>query len=139
MEVTVVDENNQKTEISTGKSTINTDSKYYESSIERSNIEEKEKEKEEKEKIEKKETETSENQSESESESESEEEKEKEKQKNTQNNFNTKKDGNSGDSVEDNSDMVYSRIHGYRIRVTDKNDSKSFYKKILGGLREVKN
>ena len=39
---------------------------------------------------------------------------------------------------EENGEMVYSRIHGYRIRMPANNDSKSFYKKILKGLREVK-
>ena len=39
---------------------------------------------------------------------------------------------------DENSNLVYSRIHGYRILVPDKNDSKAFYKKILGGLKEVR-
>jgi hypothetical protein len=56
------------------------------------------------------------------------------------------KNNKSKDIVEDktvilddeNSNLVYSRIHGYRILVPDKNDSKAFYKKILGGLKEVR-
>jgi hypothetical protein len=87
----------------------------------------------------------SENENENESENSSHQSQEHKKLKNTV----TKKNKNNSRSTEiveektvilddENSNLVYSRIHGYRILVPDKNDSKAFYKKILGGLKEVR-
>jgi hypothetical protein len=140
VQVMVDDINDPKTESPTGQRIADNfkDIEYYKSSIERNDVEGEEKKKEkEKEKEEEKEEEKDREKSDSESENESESEEEEEEDEITQNNSNSKKDGNSGITVEDNSNMVYSRIHGYRIHVPETNDSKSFYKKILGGLREV--
>ena len=90
-------------------------------------------------------SETSSNHSQSDNESEKENSSQQSKELKTRKTTGTKESANSGILKEktvnvddENSNYVYSRIHGYRILVPDTNDSKAFYKKILGGLKEVR-